>query len=212
MTDQPLPRFNEDGLLPVIAQDTDDGTVLMLAWADEEALRLTLETGEAHYFSRSRGELWRKGATSGNTQKIAGVRLDCDCDALLYLVEQTGPACHTGARSCFHRELKPGEPRFGGAAARALLLLDGVVRDRLAKLPEGSYVTQLSERGAGYRAQKVVEEAGETIVAALTGNRTELDAEAADLLFHLCVLLSADGGGLDGPAQVLLERHAEKGR
>ena|SRR5690625_3104317 len=208
MTEPRLPDFGEDGLLPVIAQDEADGTVLMLAWANEEALRLTLETGDAHYFSRSRGELWRKGATSGNTQKVLGVRTDCDADALLYFVRQTGPACHTGARSCFFEKLSGGEPRAGSAAARAVSLLDEVIGDRLERLPEGSYVTELHGRGTGYMAQKVVEEAGETIVAALQGERGELNAEAADLMFHLAVLLTAAGDGLEGPAQVLLERHA----
>lgn len=214
MTGPEQPVFANDGLLPVIAQDRTDGTVLMLAWADAEALRLTLETGEAHYFSRSRGELWRKGATSGNTQQVAGVRLDCDGDALLYLVDQKGPACHTGSRSCFFRELAPGEyPAHGElpAAARAVQLLDGVIADRLARLPEGSYVTELHRRGTGYIAQKVVEEAGETIVAALQGRTDELAAEAADLLFHLAVLLAAQGSSLEDPARVLLERHSGAG-
>lgn len=201
------PRFGPDGLLPVIAQDAENGQVLMLAWANREALDLTLASGQAHYFSRSRQELWRKGATSGNTQAVAGVRLDCDGDALLYLVRQSGPACHTGARSCFFTELKPGGADYGSRLQQAVQLLDRVVASRLRELPEGSYVTDLHERGIGYVAQKVVEEAGETIVAALQGRQDELHEEAADLLFHLTVLLHEQGGSLDGPAQVLLDRH-----
>lgn len=201
------PRFGPDGLLPVIAQDAENGQVLMLAWANREALDMTLASGQAHYFSRSRQELWRKGATSGNTQAVAGVRLDCDGDALLYLVRQSGPACHTGARSCFFTELKPGGADYGSRLQQAVQLLDRVVASRLRELPEGSYVTDLHERGIGYVAQKVVEEAGETIVAALQGRQDELHEEAADLLFHLTVLLHEQGGSLDGPAQVLLDRH-----
>ncbi len=209
MSETVEPRFGPDGLLPVIAQDAENGQVLMLAWANREALDLTLSSGQAHYFSRSRQELWRKGATSGNTQEVAGVRVDCDGDALLYLVRQTGPACHTGERSCFFNELKPGGQEQRSSQQEAVRLLDEVVGSRLKELPEGSYVTSLHERGIGYIAQKVVEEAGETIVAALQGRQEELYGEAADLLFHLTVLLHEQGGSLEGPAQVLLERHRD---
>lgn len=207
MSETTEPRFGPDGLLPVIAQDAENGQVLMLAWANREALDLTLSSGQAHYFSRSRQELWRKGATSGNTQEVAGVRLDCDADALLYLVHQSGPACHTGSRSCFFTELKAGGEEYRNSPQEAVRLLDQVVAERLRELPEGSYVTDLHERGIGYVAQKVVEEAGETIVAALQNRQAELDGEAADLLFHLTVLLHELGGSLEGPAEVLLERH-----
>ena len=207
MSETVEPRFGPDGLLPVIAQDAENGQVLMLAWANREALDLTLSSGQAHYFSRSRQELWRKGATSGNTQEVAGVRLDCDADALLYLVRQSGPACHTGSRSCFFTELKAGGEEYRNSPQEAVRLLDQVVAERLRELPEGSYVTDLHERGIGYVAQKVVEEAGETIVAALQNRQAELDGEAADLLFHLTVLLHELGGSLEGPAEVLLERY-----
>lgn len=244
MSEAPDLRFDERGLLPVIAQDVSDGAVLMLAYADREAVDLTLATGEGHYFSRSRGRLWRKGETSGNVQRVHEVLYDCDADSLLYRVEQTGPACHTGARSCFFRVLgaepaaeagaKPGaEGSAAGAKAGhdagrvvasrvapatatthessaiggAMSLLEAVVAERLAKLPEGSYVTRLHERGLGYVAQKVVEEAGETIVAALEAKRSELKGEAADLLFHLGVLLAESGVSWDDVANTLLERH-----
>lgn len=201
------PAFGPDGLLPVVTQDAVNGQVLMLAWVNREALDATLETGQAHYWSRSRQELWRKGATSGNTQEIVSVRLDCDGDALLYLVRQTGPACHTGEQSCFFTDLKAGSEQFLSPQAEAVRLLDSVVAQRLRDLPEGSYVRNLHERGSGYVAQKVVEEAGETIVAALQGKNDELKSEAADLLFHLTVLLHEQGESLAGPAGVLLERH-----
>ena len=156
--------FDTRGLVPVIAQDADSGEVLMFAWATREALEQTLQTRQAHYFSRSRAELWRKGATSGHVQEVVEVRFDCDGDAVLYRVRQTGAACHTGERSCFYRTLtEEASPSVG----EVMGLLERVVSDRLEYLPEGSYVTKLHERGLGYMAQKVVEEAGESIVAAL---------------------------------------------
>ncbi len=179
----------------------------MLAYADLQALTQTLQTREAHYYSRSRGELWRKGATSGHVQKIVEVRYDCDEDALLYRVEQTGAACHTGEYSCFYRSLsEPVPPGIG----EMMGVLEGVVKDRLHRLPEGSYVAKLHERGLGYVSQKVVEEAGESIVAALEGKPDELVGEAADLMFHLTVLLQESGVGLQEVAAKLSERHQEK--
>jgi len=208
-------RFDERGLVPVVVVDIGDGTVLMLAYADREALDHTLATGQAHYHSRSRGTLWRKGATSGNVQAVVEVVADCDADALLYRVEQTGPACHTGARSCFHAPLaRSGETGSGPAGAEAPLsvgavmdLLERIVSDRLATLPQGSYVRRLHERGVGYVAQKVIEEAGETVVAALEQKDKELTGETADLLFHLSVLLAERGVKWGEVAEVLLARH-----
>ena len=201
------------GLVPVVAQDATSGDVLTLAYANALALRRTLETGEAHYWSRSRAELWHKGATSGNVQRVREVRLDCDGDALLYRVDPAGPACHTGERSCFFRA--PGSearvpaegPRETAGIGAIMGLLQRVVDERLATLPEGSYVAKLHRRGVGYVAQKVVEEAGETVVAALQGQDEELLGEAADLLFHLTVLLRERGHDLDAVARVLAGRH-----
>jgi len=207
----PSLRFDDSGLLPVVAQDATTGEVLMLAYADADAVEATLASGEAHYFSRSRQRLWRKGETSGHVQKVVEVRFDCDEDALLYRVQQTGPACHTGNHSCFYRVL----PSAGGEAPRAvegglgaiLLSLEGVVADRLRTLPDGSYVRRMHERGVGYVAQKVIEEAGESAVAALEEKDEELVAEAADLLFHLTVLLAERDVGLDRVAAELAARH-----
>jgi phosphoribosyl-ATP pyrophosphohydrolase/phosphoribosyl-AMP cyclohydrolase len=223
--------FDARGLVPVVTQDRVSGEVLMLAYANAEALRLTLETGRAHYYSRSRNALWRKGDTSGNVQLVSEVSLDCDGDAVLYRVTQRGPACHTGSRSCFfttmpvagaHAESSHGpeageDSRPGSAhdrkepVGRAMALLEQVIAQRLRDLPEGSYVTRLHSRGLGYMAQKVVEEAGETVVAALERRDDQLIDEAADLLFHLAVLLRERGHGFAPVAAKLEERHRRGG-
>ena len=207
MPDLPPINFDERGLVPVVTQDALSGEVLMLAYADQEALLKTLTTRQAHYYSRSRNELWRKGATSGHTQEVVEVRVDCDEDALLYRVEQTGPACHTGERSCFYRS--SGEQK--ASLGEVMALLERVVNERLEQLPEGSYVTKMHQRGKGYVAQKVVEEAGESIVAALENKPAELVGEAADLLFHLTILLRESDVSLQAVADKLVERHQAKG-
>jgi phosphoribosyl-ATP pyrophosphohydrolase/phosphoribosyl-AMP cyclohydrolase len=197
-------RYDEGGLVPVVAQDVNTGEVLMLAYASREAVERTVETGEAHYYSRSRGELWHKGSTSGNTQKVIEVRLDCDGDALLYRVEPAGPACHTGERSCFFTTLA-GSNGEASNLGRTLTRLAGTIAGRHQEMPEGSYTAKLFERGAGYTAQKVGEEAVEVVVAALENDR--LAEETADLLYHLLVLLEERGVGVGEVARVLDERH-----
>ena len=188
-------RFGE-GLVPVIAQDAATGEVLMLAWADAEALRLTAETRQAHYWSRSRARLWRKGESSGNTQEVVEVRLDCDLDAVLYRVQSAGAACHTGERSCFHRLAEDGLPAAGDA--RPLLArLDEVIAARQEVLPEGSYTTYLFREGVDKILKKVGEEATETVIAAKNAGNEALRAESADLLFHLLVLWRARGLALE---------------
>jgi phosphoribosyl-ATP pyrophosphohydrolase/phosphoribosyl-AMP cyclohydrolase len=162
-------------LRAAIVQDADDGRVLMLAWMDEEALRLTRETGEAWFWSRSRQELWHKGATSGNTLAVEELRDDCDGDALLLRVRAAGPACHTGSRSCFAPTLWR------------------TIAERAKERPGGSYVASLLDAGIARCAQKLGEEAVEAAVAAVAGDRDALVAEAADVVFHLYVLLAAAG-------------------
>jgi phosphoribosyl-AMP cyclohydrolase / phosphoribosyl-ATP pyrophosphohydrolase len=204
-------RFDGSGLVPVIAQDAAKGDVLTLAYANREAVEMTLARGEAHYYSRSRSELWRKGATSGNTQKVVEVRLDCDGDALLYMVEPRGPACHTGEESCFFTSLA-GEG-VGVAAAGDHDILFGTMVERLAgtiaqrhkEMPEGSYTVSLIEGGPERLAQKVGEEAVEVVIAALSGER--LSEEVADLVYHLLVLLEERGVGTEQVARVLHDRH-----
>jgi phosphoribosyl-AMP cyclohydrolase / phosphoribosyl-ATP pyrophosphohydrolase len=170
----PSPKFDQSGLVPCVIQDWRSGEVLTLAYMNEEALRLSRETGELHLFSRSRNELWHKGATSGNTQAVKALRFDCDNDAVLALVEPAGPACHTGSKSCF-------------APALWRTVLERV-RDR----PAGSYVASLAEAGVQRAAQKVGEEGVEVALSAVAADG-RLAAEAADLIFHLYVLLALSG-------------------
>lgn len=186
-------KFDERGLVPVVAQEADTGEVLMLAYANRDALARTAETGVAHYFSRSREELWRKGASSGNVQSVVDVRLDCDGDAVLYRVRQSGAACHTGARSCFAEKL---EDSTWGAAPDARHILDRieqVVRERDEQRPAGAYSTYLFDRGVDKILKKVGEETTEVVIAAKNADAAELRAETADLFFHLLVLLRARG-------------------
>ena len=197
-------RYNERGLVPVVAQDANTGEVLMLAYATMEAVEKTVETGEAHYHSRSRGKIWRKGETSGNTQRVVEVRLDCDGDALLYRVEPAGPACHTGENSCFFTSLANTYEK-APSLSRVLERLARTIAERRREMPEDSYTAELIGRGTERVAQKVGEEAVEVIIAALEGKR--LAEESADLLYHLLVLLEERGIKLAKVAKVLDERH-----
>ena len=181
--------FDDRGLVPVVAQDHASGEVLTLAYANEEALRLTVETGEMHFFSRSRGKLWRKGEESGNVLKLRQLRLDCDGDAVVALVEPTGPACHTGERSCFYRGID-GESRSDPALHEMLAALERTLRSRAAERPEGSYTVKLLEDPA-LIGEKVEEEAEEVVRAAREESDERVAEEAADVLYHLAVLLAS---------------------
>jgi phosphoribosyl-ATP pyrophosphohydrolase/phosphoribosyl-AMP cyclohydrolase len=184
-------QFDEKGLVPCVAQDFASGEVLTLAYASEESLKLTLETGELHFYSRSREEIWRKGETSGNVLKLRELRYDCDGDAVVALVEPTGPACHTGERSCFHRELGSGEAP-GPAAHEAMATLERTLRSRAEERPKGSYTVELLDDPA-LIAAKVEEEAEEVGRAAREESDERVAEEAADLLYHLSVLLTSRG-------------------
>ena len=186
-------KFDDRGLVPVVAQDARTGEVLMLAWANADALRLTRETGRAHYWSRSRGELWKKGETSGNAQEVDEVRVDCDGDVVLYRVRQTGPACHTGERSCFFRAVAGDELVQGGDPRHVLARIEALVAARDAERPEGSYTTYLFAQGLDKILKKVGEEATETLIAAKNEGTEQLRSESADLLYHLLVLWRAKG-------------------
>ena len=193
-------KFDERGLVPCIAQDADSGEVLTLAYANEEALRLTVETGEVHFFSRSRGKLWRKGEESGHVLKLRQLRVDCDGDAVVALVEPSGPACHTGERSCFYRELGDGEP--APVAHEALAALQRTLRSRAAERPAGSYTVELLE-DPKLIGEKVEEEAEEVVRAAREESDERVAEEAADLLYHLSVLLASREVPLSAALEVL---------
>jgi phosphoribosyl-ATP pyrophosphohydrolase/phosphoribosyl-AMP cyclohydrolase len=192
-------RFDDRGLVPCVIQDWRSGEVLTLAYMNEEALRLSRETGELHLWSRSRDELWRKGATSGHTQAVRALRYDCDADAVLALVEPAGPACHTGARTCFHN---------GDAATAPHEVLPGLERtlaDRAAERPEGSYTVRLLD-DPPFIGEKVQEEAEEVARAAREESDARVAEEAADVLYHLTVLLKSRGLSLADAEEVLVGR------
>jgi phosphoribosyl-ATP pyrophosphohydrolase/phosphoribosyl-AMP cyclohydrolase len=211
-------RFGADGLVPVVTQESRSGDVLMVAFANRDALERTLSTGLAHYFSRSRGSLWQKGETSGHVQRVTEVRLDCDGDAVLYRVDQTGPACHTGARTCFFTVISGEAGRapsgwVGGqnevpenTGAHVLSRLATTIAQRASTRPQGSYTAQLLAGGVGKISQKVGEEAVEVVVAANSEDDERLASEASDLLYHLLVLLQARGVPLDAVWRVLESR------
>jgi phosphoribosyl-ATP pyrophosphohydrolase/phosphoribosyl-AMP cyclohydrolase len=202
-------RFDADGLVTAVAQDVDTGEVLMVAHMNREALQRTLETGQAWYWSRSRNRLWRKGEESGHTQRVAAVRADCDGDAVLLRVEQTGPACHTGQRTCFFRGVAgrdgaaaivseidaapapPSEPSpVGGPGAEVLIEIANVLADRRARPREGSYTTGLFAEGLARLNEKIMEEAAEVTRAARKETPERLVQETADLWFHSLALLA----------------------
>jgi phosphoribosyl-ATP pyrophosphohydrolase/phosphoribosyl-AMP cyclohydrolase len=213
MTGAPGLTWDRDGLIPAVVQETETGEVLMVAWMDRRALEATLTTGLSHFWSRSRQALWRKGETSGHSQHVDGVFADCDRDTLLLQVHQEGPACHTGARSCFFTRLSGGG---GGAAAGApgpatLEVVERVLEARKAERPEGSYVASLLERGEAHICRKIGEEAAEVVTAALGGEGDErVVSEVADLWFHSMVLLAARGVPLRRVFAELHRRHAER--
>jgi phosphoribosyl-ATP pyrophosphohydrolase/phosphoribosyl-AMP cyclohydrolase len=212
-------RFGADGLVPVVTQESRSGDVLMVAFANRDALDRTLATGWAHYFSRSRGVLWQKGETSSHVQRVVEVRLDCDGDTVLYRVEQTGPACHTGTRTCFSTVLGRTDGQADGLTGgradgrteedpggHVLSRLARTIAARDAERPAGSYTAALLAGGVGKASQKVGEEAVEVVVAANSEDDERLASEAADLLYHLLVLLQARGVPLDAVLKELERR------
>jgi phosphoribosyl-AMP cyclohydrolase / phosphoribosyl-ATP pyrophosphohydrolase len=181
-------HFDEEGLVPCVVQDARTGEVLTLAYMNREALERTCASGETWFWSRSREELWHKGETSGNVQRVRELRWDCDADAILALVEPAGPACHTGERTCFHNgELEP-------VPAEALAALERTIERRREERPEGSYTVELLD-DPGRIGEKVREEAGEVARAAAEEGDERVAAEAADVLYHLGVLLASRGLG-----------------
>jgi phosphoribosyl-AMP cyclohydrolase / phosphoribosyl-ATP pyrophosphohydrolase len=204
-------KFDEKGLVPAIVQDAVSKEVLTLAYMNEESLKKSLETKETWFYSRSRQELWHKGATSGNTQTIVSMSYDCDADAILVQVEPKGPACHTGAYSCFNETiLGSGKGIKQNDRFAILSQLEQVIAQREAEMQEGAYTTYLFEKGVDKILKKVGEEASEVIIAAKNRDHEELKWEAADLLYHLLVLLREQKLPLDAVLQVLEQRHNKK--
>ncbi|MGQ9510812.1 MAG: bifunctional phosphoribosyl-AMP cyclohydrolase/phosphoribosyl-ATP diphosphatase HisIE [Thermaceae bacterium] len=197
-------RFDENGLVPVIVQDVRTNEVLTLAYANREALEQTLKTKRSTFYSRSRKRLWTKGETSGHYQEVVEVTLDCDKDAVLYKVIPHGPACHTGEKTCFHNPLTPPSPPNLG---EVLEMVYRTLQERLQTLPEGSYVARLHREGLDRILKKVVEEAGEVVLAAKNAQKEELLWESADLLFHLLFTLVEANIPLSELARTLKERH-----
>ncbi|UKS26276.1 bifunctional phosphoribosyl-AMP cyclohydrolase/phosphoribosyl-ATP diphosphatase HisIE [Paenibacillus sp. HWE-109] len=209
-------KFDAHGLVPAIVQDAVSKEVLMLAYMNGESLQRTIQTGDTWFWSRSREELWNKGATSGHTQKVKSLRYDCDGDTLLVLVEQVGPACHNGTYTCFTENV-PVE----GAAQEAVSAAEGnrfailgeleaVIASRDAERPEGAYTTYLFEKGVDKILKKVGEETAEVIIAAKNKDNDELRYEASDLIFHLMVLLRNNKLPLDDIMKELANRHVKK--
>lgn len=198
-------RYDDDELIPAIVQERRTGAILMLAYMNRESLKKTIESSETHYWSRRRQTLWHKGETSGNIQNVESVTVDCDGDALLVKVEQTGNACHTGEYSCFFTPLYTARAAAPGFA-ETLGELARVIHQRNLDRPEGSYTTTLLKGGTDRILKKVGEEAGETIVAAKNHNAHEIVWEVSDLLYHVLVLLEAEGVSLDDIARELSRR------
>lgn len=223
-------KFDEHGLIPAIVQDAHTREVLTVAHMNVESLKRTLAEKETWFWSRSRHELWHKGQTSGNTQRVVGVLLDCDQDAILVLVEPAGPACHTGQQSCFHNtvalepEKEPENPKFIVQGLESALqhqentlggILDelyAVIESRKRERPENSYTTYLFNEGLDKILKKFGEESAETIIAAKNDDRTPFVAETSDLIYHLLVLLVERGVTLDEIREELTSRREESGR
>ncbi len=202
--------IDEKALIPAIAQDADTGAVLMVAYMNHESLTRTIESGQAWFYSRSRQELWHKGATSGNFLNIVEIRPDCDGDVILLRVNADGPACHTGSETCFYKDFDTSDWQMESSAQNqlgaTLTELAMTVSQRRKDMPEGSYTAGLFERGTERIAQKVIEEGGETALAAMAKDPDRVRAEAADLLYHLTILLEDAGVSLSDVATELTDR------
>ena len=194
-------KFDEKGLIPVIVQDYYTKQVLTLAYMNEESLKITMEEGYTCFWSRSRQELWRKGETSGNRQKVVNITADCDSDALVIEVKKDGPACHTGAESCFHNDILGTSERF------SLKGLYGLLEGRKAELPEGSYTTYVFQKGIDKILKKVGEECTEVIIAGKADDKKETIYEIADLCYHVMVLMVQMGISVEDIYTELASRH-----
>jgi len=196
------------GFVPVIVQDASNDRVLMQAYMNEDALRLTLESGRTHFWSRTKGRLWLKGEESGHHSLVQNAVLDCDNDAILFKVQQIGPVCHTGEESCFYKPIKSEEAIV--VDAKMLERLFEVIKERIQNPTEKSYVSRLTAKGEDAVLQKIGEEATEIILAAKEDNAKEITHEAADVLFHIMVLFAQKGIPLNSIFEELERRHKKK--
>ncbi len=201
-------KFDANGLVPAVLQDAATGRVLMLAYMNRESLQKSLETGHCWFYSRSRQELWEKGATSGNRQRIEQIEYDCDGDTLLIQVQPEGPACHTGAFSCFDDAAPESAPEYPAVLFRMIRDLQVLLRQRNRERPEGSYTTQLFNAGISKIAKKLGEEGVEVALAAVNENDSRLSEEVADLIYNLLVLLEHRGLSLNAVGEELQKRAA----
>ncbi len=199
-------KFDSKGLVPVVTQSYFTGKILMQAYANKEAIEKSIETGFATYFSRSRNKIWIKGETSGNRQKIIDIRIDCDGDSVLYLVNEEGPACHTGEETCFYRNIRL-EKETTPDPYEIFHKLYSKIEDRKLKKPEGSYVAKLFEKGSDKIIQKLGEESIETVIAFKNKNKDEIVYEVSDLLFHLLVCLVDSGVKFEEIQKELIKRY-----
>ena len=201
-------KLNQNGTIPGIVQDHKTGNILMMGWMTRESLERTLDSSEVWFYSRSRNELWKKGQTSGNSLKVISIVTDCDSDALLIKAEATGPVCHTGEQSCFHSEpiSDISEIKREIVGPGILQELYSVIQDRKDSKDPNSYTVDLFEQGVERIGQKVVEEAGETAIAAAVGKSDQLTEEVADLWYHTLVLIAASGINLNAVWQILASR------
>ena len=184
-------KFDEKGLIPVVAQDYRTGEIRMVAYANKEAIEKTLETGYAHYYSRSRQKIWKKGETSGELQKVKEIRVDCDNDAVLYIIEQEkNRACHTGERNCFYRTVQGEYALNKPLPFEVLQRLQELLKGRIEKLPEGSYTTKLVKKGFDRIVQKFGEESVETLIALMNRDKDAVIYESADMLYHWLLALT----------------------
>ena len=202
-------KYDQNGLIPAIIQDLQSGTVLMLAYMNQDSLRKTLEEGRTCFYSRSRQQLWAKGETSGHIQKVAGIFYDCDSYSLLVQVQQTGVACHEGTFSCFSRVLHEKQKILSQEWA-ILFRLEEFIKERHSTLPKDSYTTYLFEKGLDKILKKIGEEATEVVIAAKGGNKGEVIYETADLFYHLLVMLRNEGIELEEILRELETRHKPK--
>lgn len=200
--------FDENGLIPAIVQDSTTGNVLMLAYMNEEALQKSIKTNETWFYSRSRKELWNKGATSGNKQTIKSISLDCDKDTLLVTVEPWGPACHTGEESCFFNPIT--ETATDTPSRDVIHTIIDTIEDRKQNPEEGSYTNYLFKEGIDKVLKKVGEEASEVIIGAKNNDKEEIKWEISDLVYHTLVLMNMTDVTLEDIKDVLYKRHVQK--